>query len=254
MGAGLVAADINHRYFLLAGSARAPPRRRAFASPCQEAVNNPASRADVRTRQEAIPGPSPTTIPFDGSTLARFSRTRYLHVGDGFQRKRPRFPLRDTHVSLLHFSCNARHRTHLYDIRLRKVRSERHRRFSDFLSLLLSPLSSVSFSAVNHGSTDRKSHPEFPQRDGERSSSLSFWSRHPAFRVSCETSRDLSVLAIVSAIIVPIARLPVVARMSNKRFPRIFAPTDPLIAVSISLPAFPLFSSSCFSSFLPFRP
>lgn len=183
MGAGLVAADINHRYFLLAGSARAPPRRRALASPCQEAVNNPASRADVRTRQEAIPGPSPTTIPFDGSALARFSRTWYLHADDGFQRKRPWLPFRNTHVSLP-LSCNVTlDVSNAHGIRLRKARRERHRRFSDFLSLLVSPFrfAFVSFSAVNHGSTDRKNHPEFPQRDGERFRRVFFWSHHPRF-------------------------------------------------------------------------
>lgn len=231
MGAGLVAADINHRYFLLAGSARAPPRCRALASPCQEAVNNLASRADVRTRQEAIPEPSPAIIPFDGSTSsARFSRTRSSYTpttaaaaafsGSDRAASAPK------HARLVTtLSYNARHRTLMIAgcaprrVRLELVTAILRCSFSFLLSSFRFVL--VSFSAVNHESTDRKNHPEFPQRDEANGSRrVSF---HSAFRVSCQVSRDLSVLAIVLPRIT-LAGHRAAEEDERQRFPRIFAP------------------------------
>lgn len=80
---------------------------------------------------------------------------------------------------------------------------------SPIFFLLSLSLPSVSFSAVNHGSTDRKNHPEFPQRDGARFRRVSFWSRRSALLRSVTRSigtRDRPRR------IVPIARLLVSAQ------------------------------------------
>lgn len=137
---------------------------------------------------------------------------------------------------------NARHRTLVVSGCVKCVRNVA-RDESPIFFLFLLRFALASFSAVNHGSIERKNHPEFPQRDSERYHPESP-SEPATFRVSCEASRDLSVLAIV-----PADRFDR-ALVGHRRGRATAIPTNPRAGRPSDRPAFRF----PFQSFLPFLP